>query len=73
MKYNYRVYAATTKGYELITITKNLDKVVELSENVNFNKVLVIRHNIELNMDEPYLLTFPKYEMRLMKRRTRLK
>lgn len=60
MKYNYRVYGTTkTKGYELLIITDDEDKAFSYNSNINYEKILIIRHDFENNYDEPISLFFP--------------
>ena len=47
-------------GYVLIEITSNEQKAMSYANNSNYQRVLIIRHNIELNMDEPISLSFPE-------------
>lgn len=59
MNYSYRVYAKIDDGYELMTITDSEDVTKILSKDNIYSRVLVIRHDEELNTDEPHMLTFP--------------
>lgn len=65
---NYRIYGMNrTKGMELIETTYSEEKMYELLDNVdsnNYSLVLVIRHNIELNYDEPYIVKSLNRDMR---------
>jgi len=54
----YRVYGNTKKGWELITILYKEEFVksfLEL-ETCNYNRVIVIQHDIMLNMDSVYTI-----------------
>ena len=59
MKYSYRVYAKIDDGYELITITNDEEVAKILSQDNIYSRVLVVRHDHEINADEPHMLTFP--------------
>lgn len=53
-EYNYRVYGyARGVGYTLIEKTKSFKKALSHTNRMEYDKILIIRHNIELNMDEP--------------------
>ncbi len=74
MKYSYRVYAKIDDGYELITITNDEEVAKILSQDNIYSRVLVVRHDHEINADEPHMLTFPgniKGVPRKLKRRKR--
>ena len=57
---NYRIYGMSRlKGMELIETTYSEEKMYEILDNIDsniYNLVLVIRHNIVLNYDEPYIV-----------------
>lgn len=58
--YNYRVYGYIEgRGYMLVDKTNILHKAREYTNKKEYDKVLIIRHNIDLNMDEPIILDFP--------------
>lgn len=59
MKYSYRVYAKIDDGYELIKITNDEKEAKILSQDNIYSRVLVVRHDHEMNADEPHMLTFP--------------
>lgn len=60
--YNYRVYGYINgEGYMLIERTKSFKKARSHTNDMRFDKILIIRHNIELNMDEPIIFV-PLYE-----------
>ena len=59
-KYIYKIYGVIDDVYELIEITYKLERVIKYQNNDNYKKVLIIRHDIELDMDEPLSLTFSK-------------
>lgn len=62
-KYNYRIYIAREDWiYKLLEITNDEEKAYSYAHDTDFNKVLIIRHNFELDMDEPISLTFPASE-----------
>lgn len=56
--YIYRVYG-WTNGYQLIKVTTKKNVAFKYKYDQTYSKVLIIRHNIKLNMDEPFSLTFP--------------
>ena len=57
---NYRIYGMNrVKGMQLIETTHSEEKMYEIIDNIdsnNYSVVLVVRHNIELNYDEPYIV-----------------
>lgn len=58
--YNYRVYLYREFGYEYdgtFTEAKVIDDYIE-KKNKDYSRLLVIRHDIEKNMDIPYVLKF---------------
>ena len=59
MKYNYRLYAKIDDEYELISIIGNEDVAKLLSRDNIYSRVLVVRNDHEINIDEPHILTFP--------------
>ena len=63
--YNYRVYGYTTgTGYQLIKKTNSYSQAMSYTNRTEYDKVLIIRHNIDLNMDEPIVLEMPKAKVR---------
>lgn len=69
-KYNYRIYVAEEEWiYKLLEITTDENKAYSYANNTNFKKVLIIRHNFELDMDEPISLTFPQQQITRTKRK----
>lgn len=55
--YNYRVYGYTTEtGYQLVKKTNSYSQAISYINKTEYLKVLIIRHNIDLNMDEPIVL-----------------
>lgn len=63
--YNYRVYGYTTgTGYQLIKKTNSYSQAISYTNRTEYLKVLIIRHNIDLNMDEPIVLEMPKAKVR---------
>ena len=55
--YNYRVYGYTTgTGYQLVKKTNSYSQAMSYTNRTEYDKVLIIRHNIYLNMDEPIVL-----------------
>lgn len=60
MRYNYRVYAKIDESYEYIMTTDSEDVAKILANDNVYSRVLVIRHDLDLNMDEPHMLNFPK-------------
>lgn len=65
----YRIYTTTKgTGYKLEEITKDREKALMYAEDSKYNKVLIIEHHIELNMDVPISLTFPS-NGRVLKRK----
>ena len=69
MNYIYRIYGATSRGYKLIVATKDEEEAFSYTNDSNYQKVLIIRHNIEKDMDEPISLTFPEKEFIRTKRK----
>ena len=59
MNHSYRVYAKIDDEYELISITDSEDVVKLLSRDNIYSRVLVVRNDHEINIDEPNMLTFP--------------
>jgi hypothetical protein len=53
---NYRIYGDSASGYKLIDVVKDRTLVDKYIESGSYSRVLVIRHDIELDMDEPILL-----------------
>ena len=57
---NYRIYGNNrAKGMELIKTTYSEEEMYNTIDNIDseiYNVVLVIRHNYELNYDEPYIV-----------------
>lgn len=63
--YNYRVYGYTTgTGYKLVRKTNSYSQALSYTNRTEYLKVLIIRHNIDLNMDEPIVLETPKVRVR---------
>ena len=63
--YNYRVYGYTTgTGYQLVKKTNSYHQAISYTNRTEYDKVLIIRHNIDLNMDEPIVLETPKVKVR---------
>lgn len=63
--YNYRVYGYTTEtGYQLVKKTNSYSQAISYTNRTEYYKVLIIRHNIDLNMDEPIVLEMPKARVR---------
>lgn len=63
--YNYRIYGYTTEtGYQLIKKTNSYSQAISYTNRTEYLKVLIIRHNIDLNMDEPIVLETPKVKVR---------
>lgn len=63
--YNYRVYGYTAEtGYQLIKKTNSYSQAISYTNKTEYLKVLIIRHNIDLNMDEPIVLEMPKLKVR---------
>ncbi len=64
---NYRIYGMNrSKGMELIETTYIEEKMYEILDNIDpnaYSVILVIRHNIELNYDEPYIVKTLNREM----------
>ena len=65
---NYRIYGMNRiKGMELIETTYSEEKMYEILDSIDSNSyslVLVIRHNIVLNYDEPYIVRSLNRDMR---------
>lgn len=62
---NYRVYGYTTgTGYQLLKKTNSYYQAMSYTNRTEYLKVLIIRHNIDLNMDEPIVLEMPKAKVR---------
>lgn len=65
---NYRIYGMNrVKGIELIETTHSEGKMNEIIDNIDSNTyslVFVVRHNIELNYDEPYIVRSLNREMK---------
>ena len=62
---NYRVYGYTTEtGYQLVKKTNSYHQAISYTNRTEYDKVLIIRHNIDLNMDEPIVLEMPKAKVR---------
>lgn len=58
--YNYRVYGYTTgTGYQLVKKTNSFYQAMSYTNRTEYLKVMIIRHNIDLNMDEPIVLEAP--------------
>lgn len=58
--YNYRIYLFREFGYELEETTYDetrIDYYIK-KKNKDYFKLLVIKHDIEKNMDLPYVLKF---------------
>lgn len=59
---NYRIYAAGyTTGYEYITTVTNENDIyliISHLKNKEYDRVMVIKYDFELNCDEPYLIEF---------------
>ena len=57
---NYRIYVSVKgKGYILAAIVYNKDQIDKIVKNYSseiFEKILVIRHDFDMNYDEPYNL-----------------
>lgn len=63
--YNYRIYGYTTEtGYQLVKKTNSYSQAISYTNRTEYLKVLIIRHNIDLNMDEPIVLEIPKAKVR---------
>ena len=63
--YNYRVYGYTTgTGYQLLKKTNSYHQAMSYTNKIEYLKVMIIRHNIDLNMDEPIVLETPKVKVR---------
>lgn len=63
--YNYRVYGYTTgSGYQLLRKTNSYYQAMSYTNRIEYLKVLIIRHNIDLKMDEPIVLETPKVKVR---------
>lgn len=63
--YNYRVYGYTTGiGYQLVRKTNSYHQALSYTNKTEYLKVLIIRHNIDLKMDEPIVLETPKVKVR---------
>jgi hypothetical protein len=63
--YNYRVYGYITgTGYQLIKKTNSYHQAISYANRTEYLKILIIRHNIGLNMDEPIVLETPKVKVR---------
>lgn len=63
--YNYRVYGYTIEtGYQLVKKTNSYSQAISYTNRTEYLKVLIIRHNIDLNMDEPIVLETPKAKVR---------
>ena len=61
--YNYRVYGFTKiSGYVLLKKTNSYYQAISYGKKKEYDKILIIRHNIYLNMDEPIKLIFPSEE-----------
>lgn len=64
-QYNYRVYGYTIgTGYQLVKKTNSYSQAMSYTNKTEYDKVLIIRHNIDLNMDEPIVLETPKVRVR---------
>ena len=64
-QYNYRVYGYTTgTGYQLVRKTNSYHQAISYTNRTEYLKMLIIRHNIDLNMDEPIVLEMPKVKVR---------
>ena len=59
MNNSYRVYAKIDDEYELISIIDSEDVAKLLSRDNIYSRVLVVRNDHEINIDEPHMLTFP--------------
>lgn len=57
---NFRIYVSVKgKGYILAAIVYNKDQIDKIVKNYSseiFEKILVIRHDFDMNYDEPYSL-----------------
>lgn len=57
---NYRIYVyAKGKGYILVATVYNKDQIDKIAKNYSseiYEKILVIRHDFDMNYDEPYSL-----------------
>ena len=62
-RYNYRVYGYTTDtGYKLVKKTNSYSQAMSYTKKIEYDRVLIVRHNIDLNMDEPIMLVTPNKE-----------
>lgn len=55
---NFRIYACGLKGYEFIGVVYNEEDIELYINGLDleiYDRILVIKHNIKLNMDEGYL------------------
>lgn len=55
----YRIYGNAGKGWELITVLYKeelVENFLELETCNNYNRVIVIQHDIMLNMDSVYTI-----------------
>lgn len=67
--YNYRVYGFKVEnGYSLIKKTNSYKQALSYTNKTEYDKVMIIRHNIDLNMDEPLILCNPRSKVRTRKR-----
>ena len=70
---NYRIYGNNrAKGMELIKTTYSEEEVYNTIDNIDseiYNVVLVVRHNYELNYDEPYIVRSLNRELKRERKR----
>lgn len=67
--YNYRVYGFKAEnGYSLIKKTNSYKQALSYTNKTEYEKVMIIRHNIELNMDEPLILCTSTEKVRTRKK-----
>lgn len=67
--YNYKIYGYGLHGYELVDVITDETKLKDYMGLVEYSRILVIKHNIKLDQDEPIILeevkgNIKKYEIK---------
>lgn len=72
MRYSYRIYLYRDRGYELEETTKEESRIdyYITRKDKDYARLLVIRHDLELKSDWPYVLKF--FDSRNVKKRQRV-
>ena len=70
---NYRIYGNNrSKGMELIKTIYSEEEMYNIIDNLDseiYSIVLVVRHNFELNYDEPYIVRSLNRELKRERKR----